>query len=178
MNVIYFGLLIVFLAAFWIWYRWHDNNRRLTNNDLAREMEVRATNAVEIAASEYGIIIDYSPDSVAKVEEILGRIHEQNSNKPLSKNQLVVESLRWGGYIGEVIRRMKPCHWELDSKIAGAGSFPIVFDSEKHETFPVGWCYKRIVNGPEDNVWHKLHFLVEGDNPSEADMHSENDGNK
>jgi hypothetical protein len=177
MNFIYFSLLTIVIVAVCLWYRWNNNNLRMNNNDLAQEMQARATKAVEIAASEYDTTIDYSPDSVAKVEEILGKIHEQNKSKPLSKDQLVIESLRWGGYIGEVIRRIKPCHWELNSKIGGEGSFPIVFNNEKHETFPVGWCYKRIINGPEDNVWHKLHFLVEDAKRSEVDLHSENNGN-
>ena len=26
-------------------------------------------------------------------------------------------------------------------------------------SYPVAWCYKRIANGEEDNVWHKFQLL-------------------
>ncbi len=167
MAWICFTLVVVAVVAIYVWRHRSGAARPLTDTDLAVEMQSRATQAVETAASEYGIAIDYSADSVAKVEEILGRIHEQHEGEPLPEKQLVKESLKWGGYIGEVIRRMKRCHWELHSKVGGEGSFPIVFENEAHETFPVRWCYKRISNGPEDNVWHKFSLLVvEGANLS------------
>jgi hypothetical protein len=177
MIFIYLSLIVIVASTFYFWYRWRNSNYNLSNNDAVEEMKVRASQAIEIASSEYETSLDYSPESVAKVEEILGKIHERNIKEPISEKQLVKESLRWGGYIGEVIIRIKPCHWELNSKIGGEGSLPIVFENEKHETFPVGWCYKRIINGPEDNVWHKFNFLVVEDANRSVNKKSENTRN-
>jgi len=44
---------------------------------------------------------------------------------------------------------------------AGPDSYPI--DYEGHQSFPVGWCGRRILNGDEDNVLHKFRILVLGE---------------
>ena len=31
---------------------------------------------------------------------------------------------------------------------------------DNSERFPVRWCYNRIINGFEDNVWHKFTVFV------------------
>jgi hypothetical protein len=114
---------------------------------------------VRTAADEYRKPLDFSPESVKNVEEILGKIHERHLQSPLSNPELVKESLKWGAYIGEVIKTVRPCQWAVDSKGNGAGSFPIVY-VDKSESFPVNWCHKRITIGEEDNVWHKFLILV------------------
>jgi hypothetical protein len=51
--------------------------------------------------------------------------------------------------------------WAIDHEVAGPGSFPIRWGD--HESFPIGWCGKRIINGEEDNVWFKFRALLLGD---------------
>jgi hypothetical protein len=161
MNKTYIGALIVIaIIGGWMAVRaWTRKSPKISGQDVVDEMKVRAGIAVEEAHNTYGVVLDFTPDSVKRVEEILGKLHDQHSATPMEHPRLVKESLKWGGYIGEVIRRDQPSHWELDSKIAGKGSMPIVLEREqREECFPVGWCYKRIVSGPEDNVWHKFLF--------------------
>jgi len=114
---------------------------------------------VRTAADEYRTPLNFSPESVEKVEEILGKIHERHIQSPLSDSELVKESLKWGAYVGEVIKAVRPCHWAVDSEGNGAGSFPVVYE-DKSESFPIHWCHKRIKIGEEDNVWHKFLILV------------------
>ena len=59
--------------------------------------------------------------------------------------------------LGEVIRRTWGGHWELDHPVAGPGSCPI--HSRGHQSFPTGWCFRRLKNGPEENVWDKLQVI-------------------
>ncbi len=160
MAYAYLALIVILLVCFYLWRQSKVRAPELTAKDVAQEMQSRASQAVETAANEHGVDLDYSSDSVAKVEEILGTIHQQHRSFPFSQDQLVNESLKWGAYLGEVIRKLKPCHWELDSEVGGEGSLPIVYEDERRESFPIGWCYKRIKNGPEDNVWHKFTLLV------------------
>jgi hypothetical protein len=63
--------------------------------------------------------------------------------------------------VGEVIRRMHNGSWGIDHDVAGPGSFPIRWAD--HESFPIGWCGKRILNGEEDNVWFKFRMLLLGE---------------
>ena len=43
-------------------------------------------------------------------------------------------------------------------QVAGLGSLPIRWG--EHESFPIGWCGKRIINCDEDNVWSKFRILL------------------
>jgi hypothetical protein len=149
---------------------------KLTDLDVAKEMVLRADQAVAVA-KEKGIVLDYSPESVEKVEEILAEIYEKNNRTPLLDSEIVKESLRWGGYIGEVARKIRNCRWALDSKFGGEGSFPIVSD-DKSECFPVRWCAKRIKNGEEDNVWHKFNYSVLNHDLKIMELDSENNVKK
>jgi hypothetical protein len=143
---------------------------------VAEEMWLRARQAIEAAARDFDARLDYSPESVEKVEEILGKIHNRHAQAPLSDFELVRESLRWGAYVGEVIQRVRPCLWALDSVAGGRGSLPVVY-GDRSESFPVRWCYKRIANGEEDNVWHKFTILVlERDQRATLEISPEGDG--
>jgi hypothetical protein len=86
-------------------------------------------------------------------------MHARHWRAPLSDSELVKESLRRGAYVGEVIRGIRPCRWAVSSSAGGEGSLPIVC-ADRSESLPVRWCYKRIKNGEEDNVWHKFTILV------------------
>ena len=141
-----------------IYYRLrHRPEWKPTNQEIALDMERRASLAVEAAREKFGITLDFTPESVMKVEEILGQIHQ---SRAMSDQEILREGLMWGAYVGEVIGRMKPVHWEIDSDVGGPGSLPIVFEDSRRQSFPVGWCRKRIKIGEEDNVWHKFDLLI------------------
>jgi hypothetical protein len=104
--------------------------------------------------------LDYSIDSIHKVESILGQLHEKYSKDPNSISVTGLSSA-YGAYIGEVIRRSEPnAHWERDHEVAGEKSYPLTWSGG--DSFPMGWCYKRIVDGEEDNVWVKYSIISEG----------------
>jgi hypothetical protein len=121
-------------------------------------MAALADEAVSRAGSEFQVTLDFSPESVEAVEELLGNLHVRRAAGGMTDARLHREAMTWGAYIGEVIRRLKGGHWEKDHDVAGPDTYPI--DYEGHQSFPVGWCGKRILNGDEDNVWHKFQILV------------------
>jgi hypothetical protein len=126
-----------------------------TDADVNIQMPIFAEDAVQWGA-EQNAPLDYTPESVERVEALLAKLHEERAAGRLPDDQLNKASLRYGAYVGEVIRRLHQGTWALDSKVAG--SFPIRW--RDHESFPVGWCAKRIVNGEEDNVWLKFRDLL------------------
>lgn len=160
LSVAYVFLAVAVILVF---FAWRINRRQspatLTDRDAVAEMKLRVSQAVDSAASEFGIKLDYSPNSVESVELILAKLHNQHNHTPIADAELTTEALKWGGYVGEVIKTQLRCDWALDSAISGVGSLPIVYE-DKSESFPVRWCYKQIVNGDEDNVWHKFTLLV------------------
>jgi hypothetical protein len=125
-------------------------------------IQFMAAEAVKDAAEKDRINLDYSVDSIKKVEEILGRLHEQYVKDPSSISAKGLGSA-YGAYIGEVIRKSEPgAKWERDDAVGGEKSYPIIWGPGHGHSYPMAWCYHRIVNGPEDNVWVKFRVLKDG----------------
>jgi hypothetical protein len=123
-------------------------------------IQYMASEAVKDAEREDHINLDYSVDSIKQVEEILGRLHGQYATDPSSISAKGLGSA-YGAYIGEVIRRSEPgARWERDDAVGGEKSYPIIW--QDGHSYPMAWCYHRIVNGPEDNVWVKYQALKNG----------------
>jgi hypothetical protein len=121
-------------------------------------MKANAEHAVR-HANKKNVDLDYSIDSIQKVETILAMLHEQKSEQPGSTEVNRLASI-YGSYVGEVIRRNEPgAFWEKDHKVGGNDSYPLI--SGEAEMFPMAWCYKRIEDGGEDNVWVKYQLLQE-----------------
>ena len=120
-----------------------------------------ATEAVKDAWEQNRVKLDYSVDSIKDVEKILGALHGQYTKDPstLSVNGL---GSAYGAYIGEVIRRSEPgAHWQRDDEM-GEKSYPIIWGPRAGHSYPMAWCYHRILNGDEDNVWIKYQAIKQG----------------
>jgi hypothetical protein len=150
-------LLIVALASGLIIWR---RSRKPSQEDVNVGMGELAELAVQFA-DQRGQTLDYSPDSVERVESILADLHNSKKAGQLSDEDAGRSAIRFGAYIGEVLRRHYGGHWEEDHDVAGPGSFPIHWG--QGASFPVGWCGKRIINGQEDNVWHKYQVVTSED---------------
>ena len=135
--------------------------RRLSEIPLKFEtidakMSWLANQAADMAGKE-DVELDFSIESISDVEELLSELHDQYQNRSdqAGMNGL---ALAYGAYIGETIRRSEnDAYWAEDHEVAGPESFPIHWQGGA--SFPVAWCYKRMSNGPEDNVWHKYQIL-------------------
>ena len=120
-----------------------------------------ANEAVKDAWEENHVKLDYSVESIKNVEQILGGFHNQYTNDP---STLSVKGLgsAYGAYIGEVIRRSEPgAHWQRDDEM-GEKSYPIIWGPTAGHSYPMAWCYHRILNGDEDNVWVKYRAIKDG----------------
>lgn len=135
---------------------------RATVSDM---MEAYALDAVDFAREHFHYDLDYSVESVDRVEQILARFHDElptGLGKALrrgpSDEQIEQQAKVWGGYLGEVIRRRWGGTWTIpdDGPMANALCLAI------GDTFisPPGRAYKRIVNGPEDNVTDYVGVLA------------------
>jgi hypothetical protein len=135
-------------------------------DDPNQFMAALAEEAIRYAATR-NVTLDYSPDSVAKVEEMLEELHKSFAAGQLSDIDLQLHAHQFGAYIGEVLRRQYGGHWAEDHHAAGPKTYPIHWQKKNspdpNASFTVGWCGKRIVNGPEDNVWHKYQVVTSED---------------
>ena len=128
--------------------------------DFNYAMRLLAKRAVFLARREQGVTLDYSTGSIERVESILSALHNRQTENPMSDRELSVLSARWGAYIGEVMKRVRPAKWRRDSEVSGAGAMPLTFDAGS-EAYPRSWVYKRIVDGPEDNIVFKFQAFAD-----------------
>jgi hypothetical protein len=120
-------------------------------------IQFAANEAVKNADKEFNVKLDYSVDSIKKVEDVLGRLHDMYEK---DKASLRVDALAnmYGAYIGEVIRRSEPgVKWEKDHPVAGEKSYPLHWAAR--DLFPMAWCHRRITEGDGDNVSVKYDVL-------------------
>ena len=85
--------------------------KRKIRSDFDYAMQVVAKGAVRRAKTEYRVDLNFAPDSVERLETMLGNIHEAHLKNPLSEKELSLHSIRWGAYIGEVLKRVQPRKW-------------------------------------------------------------------
>jgi len=103
------------------------------------------------------ISLDYSVASLKQVDQILGHVHDLYIKDPSSVSVQGM-SMEYGAYVGEVIRRNEPnSYWTRDSQVMGEKAYPIHWNAG--ESYPFGWCSKRITNGEEDSIWIKYSIL-------------------
>lgn len=139
-------------------------NESVTIGDM---MAAYATDAVELCQKEFEVALDYSEESVELVEAILAGIHEQLPRGFISKilrkgpSPETIDQLAkmLGGYVGEVMRRNWGGNWKPESD-----AFPgeLIYTLEipgRGDVWPHMKAGKRIVNGPEDNIWHYFQYL-------------------
>lgn len=130
--------------------------------DINVQMKNHAARAVQVAREKFGVALDGSPESIKELERLLERLHQRHRQKSFSTTELGEECLTWGAYVGESLLRERPdlwTGWRRDSKVLGKHSYPLVGEGDR-ETYVVGWIYKRIAEGSEDNVWHKFAVLT------------------
>jgi len=124
------------------------------STNAATEMKKHANAAIDMVMAEYGdqlrangIQLDFSEQTVGIAESILGSLHSEGDN---DAELIQTVSIMFGAYIGEVICKQIPqAQWTEDAR----GARYIQIGSS--EVSPVAWCYKRLVNGPQDNVVEK-----------------------
>jgi hypothetical protein len=154
------AVVLLVLATFFVWQIRDRRAPKRQFNSTQQFIDFLASEAVKDAQKENHVNLDFTVDSVKSVERILGALHDVYMKAPSSISVKGLSSA-YGAYIGEVIRRSEPgARWERDDDAGGEKSYPIIWGPG--HSYPMAWCYRRIVNGEEDNVWVKYSVLKEG----------------
>jgi len=123
-------------------------------------MAYLATETTRWVKKDRGIDLDYSIDSIKIIEEELDRISGR-VDKANPQEGTFGLATGYGAYIGEVLRRRDGGSWAVDHSVGGPRSYPLTTKSNT-TVFPVGWCWKRLTIGEEDNVYHKVLLFSQG----------------
>lgn len=126
---------------------------KLTPSQLASGTYAGYTIDAVSHAKQYSINLDFSEQSIQKVEEILESLNTKFNKGELNKDEVLSFAKRYGGYIGNVIIHHFNGNWldESDPKAINNGA--AIQSSNGQVVFVVSKVYRRITNGFSDNVW-------------------------
>lgn len=115
---------------------------------LAGAIVAHSQAAVRTAKLEFDASLDFSSESLEQVERIMTSLHQRTDatgDDRLTTEQIEDLAVRWGIYVGEVIRRCYGGQW------ANTGSDPDLLLAGK-QAAPIEKIRRRIRSGPLENV--------------------------
>lgn len=123
---------------------------------IAHVMQAHAQDAVDMARERFQVNLDFSEQSITRVERCLEQLHAslpRGFGRILRQRKLEAEAWdlakMWGGYVGEVVRRRWGGEWATASSAAGTTIVLCVLGSE---VYPTAKVYGRLTNGAVDGI--------------------------
>lgn len=126
-----------------------------TFDSLDAMMQAWAAEAVRIAAADHGMDLDFSPDSIARLETVLA------ARGPVPSAEQDEATRLWGGYYGEIFRRRYDATWimalypgQLNSGRSDAGTelaMPAL-DIRGSHVYPLLKVFRRLTMGPREDL--------------------------
>ncbi len=78
---------------------------------IAKIAEAYSLDAVDMAAANFSVTLDWSEASIRNVEQMLKKLHEELSNAQPSEDSISQFAKMLGSYVGEVLRRNHGGDW-------------------------------------------------------------------
>lgn len=124
-------------------------------DSLDAMMEAYAQEAVRVADADYGMALDYTPESIARLETVLA------ARSPVPESEQEEATRLWGAYYGEVFRRRYPADWimavypgQLNSGRADADTEMAMpaLDIRGSHVYPLLKVFRRLTIGPSEDL--------------------------
>lgn len=118
-------------------------------------MRAHAEAAVRLAHDDHGMTLDYSPESVLRLETILA------ARSPVAVADLDETVLTWGAYLGEVFRHRYAADWIMAMYPRQPGAEPVAPDADVampaldiggSHVYPLLKVYRRLTLGPSEDL--------------------------
>jgi hypothetical protein len=139
-------------AAFHETFRADDN--------IAAIAAAYCLDCIDVARTNFQVNLDGSDASIELIEQMLGQLQDQLPAAGPSQEQIGAFAKMFGSYVGEVFRLKHGAEWGIVR--LGEMEFPGMRSAANGLQFwPWERAYKRIVEGPENNIWHYYVALVE-----------------
>ncbi|MGB6973458.1 MAG: hypothetical protein WBD67_02115 [Terracidiphilus sp.] len=113
--------------------------------DLDAMMDGYARAAVDLARATFHRPLDFTPDSIEALDEILVLLADSPDI------DLDFESRLWGSYLGEVLRRRYAGGWEMTPYPGGVAALPAI-EVRGSRLFPLMKVYRRLTIGEEEDM--------------------------
>jgi hypothetical protein len=139
------------------------------NPTIGDMMAAYAEDAVDFVRTNLQAELDYSEQSIEVIEAVLGALHDQmpadlraQCSEDAPPPPVIDQFAKaFGGYIGEVMRRHWGGRWK-DQSNAYPGELHYTLELKAGgDVWPHYKAGKRLINGPEDNVWDYFQYLKE-----------------
>jgi hypothetical protein len=129
-----------------------------SNDLLSVKMERMAEQAAMDAWARCHIGVRIDVQSLQDFERYLGLVSQSSQFKNYPSKDKQAEAIIDGAFVGEAIRRTHGGNWMEKSDLPDGGLFPLNTDGKIN--YPITWCLKRLVNGPEENIYKKYVFFI------------------
>ncbi|MEW9796787.1 hypothetical protein [Alteromonas sp. CYL-A6] len=126
----------------------------MTPTELETLMHDSANDAVAVAKEEFGITLDFTPESLALVDDVLLSFLDKYRDKALEDNAVFTLCNVFGAYAGETLKRRVGGEWHYDNSNPEAPYVVLEVDSRSYAF--AGICYERLVNDSQVSV--KAYF--------------------
>lgn len=101
-------------------------------------------------ALEFNAQLDYSENSLMKVEIILGELAAMPAGAPADEVSEICKI--WGSYLGEVVRRRFGGEWSMET-YPGKRFATLTLSVGANKLFPTMKIHRRLTHGEDDSVW-------------------------
>ncbi|MGB6130720.1 MAG: hypothetical protein WBG54_02985 [Acidobacteriaceae bacterium] len=130
-------------------------------DSLAAMMEAYAGYAVHLAAADHGMSLDFTPESVSRLETVM------SARIPVPDGDLEEVTRLWGAYFGELIRRRYPAEWIMSVYPGGDFAMPAL-DIGGSQVYPLLKVSRRLTMGPAEDLtafYAKVAAAIEARKP-------------
>ena len=124
-------------------------------DSLDAMMEAYAREAVRQAEADHGMTLDFTPESISRLETVLA------ARGPVPEPKQEEVTRLWGAYFGEIFRRKYPADWvmavypgQLNSGRSDAGeelAMPAL-DIGGAQVYPLLKVFRRLTIGPSEDL--------------------------
>lgn len=124
-------------------------------DSLDAMMEAYAKEAVRVAETDHGMALDYTPESIPRLETVL------SARSPVPEPEQEAATRLWGAYYGEIFRRKYPADWimavypgQLNSGRADAETEMAMpaLDIRGSHVYPLLKVFRRMTIGPTEDL--------------------------
>lgn len=117
-----------------------------------------ALDAIDFCKNNFQLQLDWSDESVGKLELVLETFHSQLSQANPTEEQVMRFAKMFGSYLGETYRKNYDAIWGMVT--LQDQTFPGMENRAGTRFWPWGRVRNRLVEGKENNVWHYYKDLI------------------
>ena len=126
----------------------------MKQQELDSLMQDSAQNAIESTQMEFDLVLDKTPESLSKVDDVLLAYIERYQDSALEDQAVFTLCNIYGAYIGEVFRATRGGQWRYD--VSDEKAPYVLLDYAGQSYAFAGICYQRLVN--DSSVSVKAYF--------------------